>query len=364
MAVTVMWLTGRIGYDKYVQFISGSMSTGVFAFPARNTNDAFHGGRPENFELISREEIHGSRVVSLEPVNISGRLYFHYLSPGISNLNVDARMEALLAGNRPANKVHTRIMAIINTTPDSFYPGSRHMAPDKDVDRILDQKPDIVDIGGESTRPGSPQVSAAEEIERIRPVLDYVTSTSRIPVSLDTRHPEVADYFRDRIRILNDISGFSDQRMIHIAADGELQCVVMHMRGTPETMQTMTQYGDLIAETIKEIQERVIHLMDSGVASDRIIVDPGIGFAKDTAGNLEILRNIRSYRFGFPLLVGVSRKAFIGNITGRDVHGRLPGTIALTAYLASEGVDIVRVHDAAENSDAVKIIEALKNPGS
>ena len=104
--------------------------------------------------------------------------------------------------------------------------------------------------------------------------------------------------------------------------------------------------------------------MVSGVASDRIIVDPGIGFAKDTAGNLEILRNIRSYRFGFPLLVGVSRKAFIGNITSRDVNGRLPGTIALTAYLASEGVDIVRVHDAAENSDAVKIIEALKNPGS
>ena len=337
------------------------MSTGVFAFPSRNTSDPFHGGCPENFELISVEEIHENGVVPLEPVNIWGRLYFHYISREITNLNVDARMRALLAESRPASKVHTRIMAIINTTPDSFYPGSRHSVPDKYVDGILDQKPDIVDIGGESTRPGSAPVSTAEEIERIKPVLDYITSTSSIPVSLDTRHTEVADHFRDRISMLNDISGFSDQRMIQIAAESKLQCVVMHMRGTPKTMQSMTHYGDLIAETVKEIQERVIRMMDSGVEPNRIVVDPGIGFAKDTAGNLDILRNIRSYRFGFPLLVGVSRKAFIGNITGRDVQGRLPGTIALTAYLAAEGVDIVRVHDPAENSDAVKIIEALKN---
>ncbi len=361
MAVTVMWLPGRIGQDKYTQVISGSMSTGVFAFPARNINRAFQGGYPEKFELISVEEIHESGVVPLEPVNISGRLYFHYISTEISNLNLDARMGALLAESRPASTVHTRIMAIINTTPDSFYPGSRHSVPDRAVDSILDRKPDIVDIGGESTRPGSAPVSTEEEIERIKPVLDYITSTSSIPVSLDTRHPDVASYFRDRISMLNDISGFSDQRMIQIAAEGKMQCVVMHMRGTPTTMQSMTHYGDLVAETIKEIQERVIRMMDSGVEPNRIVVDPGIGFAKDTAGNLDILRNIRSYRFGLPLLVGVSRKAFIGNITGRDVQERLSGTIALTAYLAGEGVDIVRVHDPAENSDAVKIIEALKN---
>lgn len=340
------------------------MSAGVFAFPARNTKGNFHDGHPENFELISAGEIHDGAVIPLGALRISGKQYFHYITPEISGLNVDARIRALLAGSRPASQVHTRIMAIINATPDSFYPGSRHTVPDKDVDNILDQKPDIVDVGGESTRPGSLKVSAVEEIERIKPVLEYITSTSSIPVSLDTRHPEVADYFRDRISMLNDISGFSDQRMIHLAAESELQCVVMHMRGTPETMQTMTHYEDVTAETLKEIQERVIHLMDSGVEASRIMVDPGIGFAKDIAGNLEILRNIRSYRFGFPLLVGASRKSFIGNITGREVQDRLPGTIALTAYLASEGVDIVRVHDPAENSDAVKIMEALKNSGS
>ncbi|MEM0156983.1 MAG: dihydropteroate synthase [Thermoplasmataceae archaeon] len=340
------------------------MSTGVFAFPARNMHNTFYCDNIENFEVISTAEIHESKVISLGVLYISGRPYFHYLSQDISVFNVDARMQDMLHRRESANRVHTRIMAVINTTPDSFYPGSRHILPDSDLDIIIDQKPDIIDIGGESTRPGSLPVSASEEIERIRPVLDYVTSVSRIPVSLDTRHPEVANYFREKISILNDIGGFSDRKMVSIAAESDLQCVVMHMRGTPETMQNMTHYEDIVAETVKELQDRAINLMDSGVVGHRIIVDPGIGFAKDAAGNLEILRNIRSYRFGFPLLVGVSRKAFIGHITGRDVNGRLPGTIALTAYFASEGVDIVRVHDVAENRDAVKIIEALKNPGS
>ncbi len=340
------------------------MSTGVFAFPARNIYNNFHGSYLENFEVISTAEINESEVLSLGVLDISGHPYFHYLAHNVSLFNVDARMLDLLRRKENAGQTRTRIMAVINTTPDSFYPGSRHTVPDKDLDSIIDQKPDIIDIGGESTRPGSLPVCATEEIKRIKPVLDYLTSVSHIPISLDTRHPEVADHFRDKISILNDISGFADQKMVNIAAESELQCVVMHMRGTPETMQTMTSYGDIVAETVKEIQERVINLMDSGVGGHRIIVDPGIGFAKDTAGNLEILRNVRSYKFGFPLLMGVSRKAFIGHITGRDVNGRLPGTIAMTAYFASEGVDIVRVHDVAENRDAVKIIEALKNPRS
>lgn len=254
-----------------------------------------------------------------------------------------------------------RIMAIVNSTPDSFYPLSRHISADAELDRIIESRPDIIDIGGESTRPGSMPITVEEEIERITPVIDYITSSCSIPVSLDTRHPQVALRFIDRISIINDIGGFTDPEMVRVCSDHGKECIIMHMRGTPADMQQLTRYDDVVAEVSYFLQSRVMSLLAAGIVREKIVVDPGIGFSKDLGGNLSLLKNIESLRFGYPLLVGHSRKSFIGKITGKPVEERLVGTLAVSTYLAQHGVDIIRVHDPAEHRDALKIIQAIED---
>lgn len=256
----------------------------------------------------------------------------------------------------------TRIMGVINATPDSFYPGSRiEKGNMSQVDRMLDQKPDIIDIGGESTRPGSLSIGHEKEISRIYPLLEYVSGCSNIPISIDSRNPETVLKCLDfRIDYINDISGFSNPSMVNVAAETGLKSIVMHMRGTPENMQKMTEYDDLVMEINSFLLDRIDRMLAAGVNPENIITDPGIGFSKTYQGNLEILRNIESFRGPFPLLVGTSRKTFLGHITGKDVNNRLAATIATSAYLAGKKVDIIRVHDVGENRDAVKVIGILQ----
>jgi dihydropteroate synthase len=253
-----------------------------------------------------------------------------------------------------------KLMAIANATPDSFYPGSR-VSTAGDLEDIINSKPDIIDIGGESTRPGSDEVPYEVEIERVKPIVEYLSSTTKIPLSLDSRHPQTVKKFAEQIEYINDISGFSSEDMIATAKDFQLNCIVMHMRGTPADMQSSTHYDDIVAEIVDFLSNRVINLMQYGIPINRIIVDPGIGFAKDLWGNLSILRNVKSFRFGPKLLVGTSRKGFIGKITGEEVSGRLPGTIATSVYLALKGVDILRVHDLRENRESIDVLSAIFN---
>ncbi|MCY0851561.1 MAG: dihydropteroate synthase [Thermoplasma acidophilum] len=257
-----------------------------------------------------------------------------------------------------------KIMGIVNATPDSFYPGSRVLGHSDLVFKIIDEKPDILDIGAESTRPGSKGIDPSTELERLIPVVKMVRDYSDIPISIDSRHPSVIDgLIKYEINYINDISGFTDRRMIDIAKDSGLNCIVMHMRGTPENMQSMTAYDDIIYDVAGFLANRADELLKNEIGFDRIILDPGIGFAKDIKGNVDILRNIKSFNVGFPLLVGTSRKTFIGTITGQKVENRLAGTIGTSIYLAENRVSILRVHDVKENRDALTTYLVLASQG-
>lgn len=273
----------------------------------------------------------------------------------------EEKISSMFFASTEKSGISTKIMGILNITPDSFYPGSRIVGRDMArVDRMLDEKPDIIDIGGESTRPGSSPVNHEKETARIYPVLEYVSNCSNIPISIDSRNPETVLKCLDfRVDYINDISGFANKEMIKIASETGLNSIVMHMRGTPDNMQTMAEYDDIVMEINSFLFERISEMLSAGVKPHNIIVDPGIGFSKTYHGNVTILRNIESFRGAFPLLVGTSRKTFLGHITGRDVNKRLAGTIATSVHLAEKHVDMIRVHDVAENRDAIKVAGIL-----
>lgn len=266
----------------------------------------------------------------------------------------------IFAGAGPGHSAPS-LMAVVNATPDSFFPGSRIGSNlTRDVDLILDQRPDIIDVGGESTRPGSTRIAPEEEIRRIKPVVEYISESSSIPISIDTRNPETAErMLAYRYAFLNDVSGFSDHGMTRIAVEHDLECVVMHMRGMPDTMQKDTEYVDVISEIIEFFFRRVSEMVEAGVKPGRIILDPGIGFGKNYDGNLKIIRNAHCFNLGFRTLFGTSRKSFLGTATGSIVDNRLGGTIATSVYLMKESIDILRVHDVSANRDALRVYSEI-----
>ena len=348
------------------------------AFPVRNsvreklgTSDSCKG-----IEIFTDRKIESRSALHLGAEDFYGEVKQHYFIEGKENdieeiLNSSGISEyisgKLAERMRPEKGVRKfripKIMAVANATPDSFYAGSRLDSGNSLLDSLLDSRPDIIDIGGESTRPGSKELSVGEEISRIEPVLNRVQSTSSIPVSLDTRHPEVLEHFADRVQYANDISGFRDERMIKVASEYSLKCITMHMRGVPSNMQSDTAYVDVVPEVLSYLVESAEELESYGVRKEDIFIDPGIGFSKDFQGNLELLSGISSFEVGYKTLVGASRKSFIGKITGEETQGRLSGTLAVTAYLAFRGVDIIRVHDPKENMQLLKVLKAV-NDGS
>ncbi len=256
------------------------------------------------------------------------------------------------------NKKKTSIMGILNATPDSFFPGSR--VNEKNIYNMLDEKPDIIDLGGESTRPGSIEIDPETEIKRLEPVLDILKSYD-IKISIDTRHYNVIESILKKYEIdyINDISGFIDKRMIQIAKEYKKGCIVMHMRGEPQNMNKFTDYDDIFFEINTFFFDRIKSMLNSGIEPENIIIDPGIGFSKTAEQNIELIKSPWSFLFGFNLLYGTSRKSFIGKFTKTDVNKRLGGTIATSIYLAMNGVDILRVHDVIENRSAIDIYKML-----
>ncbi len=344
------------------------------AFPVRRkTKEAFGlNNLASGFEILTDRQLDNSAIKHLGKMNFNGSVKHHYFiekdSPDLGHILERAGIEGSLAENLSRisecteKKPHFKmplVMAVANATPDSFYPGSRLEESGSLLDRLIDAGPDIIDVGGESTRPGSNELSIQDEISRVGPVLDYIVSSSRIPVSLDTRHPEVLEHFSDKVQFANDITGFRDNRMVKIAAEASLKCITMHMRGTPSDMQSRTDYVDLVPEVLAYLAESASNLQNAGIRSSDIVIDPGIGFSKDFQGNLEILSEIQSFSVGYSTLVGASRKSFIGRITGEDTEGRLPGTLAVTAFLAGKGVDIIRVHDPKENIQLLEVLKAV-----
>lgn len=257
------------------------------------------------------------------------------------------------------------IMGILNVTPDSFSDGGSFFDPHKAVEKALKMEAegaDIIDIGGESTRPGAPAVTADEELRRIMPVVEQLAGRLSCPISLDTWKSEVAqEALAAGVEIINDISGFSfDPAMAALAARTGAGAVLMHTRGTPATMQQCTDYEDLMGEVSAGLNRSLDVALAAGVERERIVIDPGIGFGKSVDGNLEILRRLREFTtFGVPLLVGTSRKSFIKKTVRQDVGGRLMGTAATVALAIANGASIVRVHDVCEMREVADMAHAL-----
>lgn len=258
--------------------------------------------------------------------------------------------------------MNPKLMGVVNVTPDSFSDGGLFLDPDAAIAHgreLLDQGADILDVGGESTRPGAKAVTAEEELARIEPV---VAGLSDSTVSIDTSKLSVAEAALDAgASIVNDVTALRrDPEIAALCADRDAGLVLMHMRGDPRTMQEDPIYDDVVSEVKAFLAERLEAAVAAGVAEERIWLDPGIGFGKTLDHNLELLRRLGELReLGRPLVIGTSRKSFIGKVDGSAVDDRLGGTIASSILALAEGADVLRVHDVAEATQAVKVASAI-----
>ncbi|MET0403429.1 MAG: dihydropteroate synthase [Cystobacter sp.] len=262
----------------------------------------------------------------------------------------------------------TYVMGVVNVTPDSFSDGGRFLRADDAVAhalRLAEAGADVLDLGAETTRPGSQPVAASEQLARLMPVLEGLRARTDVPLSVDTTRAEVArEALRAGAVLVNDISGFRfDPALARVTAEAGAACCLMHIQGTPETMQHAPRYADVVDEVLDFLDESVARALAAGIPRERILVDPGIGFGKTLGHNLFLLRRLGELRvLGLPLLVGTSRKGFLGTLTGgRPVEQRLAATLGSVAALAARGdADFVRVHDVAEARDALAVVEALR----
>jgi dihydropteroate synthase len=256
------------------------------------------------------------------------------------------------------------VMGILNVTPDSFSDGGRFTAPSvalERAERMVEQGAAIIDIGGESTRPGASDVGEREEIERVVPVIEAIRDNLDIPVAIDTSKPGV---MRAAVgagaALVNDVRALRVAGALEAAAELQKPVCHMHMQGQPRTMQQAPRYDDVVAEVTQFLRERMAECVKAGLGQDLLVLDPGFGFGKTPANNIELLANLRQLLgIGRPLLIGVSRKSTLGAITGREVDQRLPAGLAAAVMAVERGASIVRAHDVAETVDALRIAAAV-----
>jgi len=261
----------------------------------------------------------------------------------------------------------TYIMGILNVTPDSFFDGGKYINFKKAVERglqLAEEGADIIDIGGESTRPGAEPLSVDEELKRVIPVIENLSKKINIPISIDTYKAKVAEEaINAGATIINDISGLRfDPQMPYIASKYDTPVVIMHIKGTPKNMQINPVYDALIPEITEYLRNSIVIAKNAGVKENNIIIDPGIGFGKKPEHNLLIIKNLKEFaNLGKPILIGVSRKSFIGKILDdAPAEQRLEGTMAAVAVSVINGANIVRVHDVKETVKVVKVVDAIR----
>lgn len=274
--------------------------------------------------------------------------------------------QKLMLGTCALRLGKTRVMGIVNNTVDSFsgdgLRGDTAMAISQGESMFV-AGADIVDVGGESTRPGATPVSSALETSRVVPVIEGLARTHPGRISVDTMKPEVAEAaLFAGASVVNDISGLRHDAMIELVAEHDAGVIIMHMKGEPRTMQVNPRYKDVVKEIMSFLKERVSAAEDAGVTPRRIMIDPGIGFGKTVEHNLEILARLRELKsLGKPIVVGASRKAFIGRLSGAETAERLPGSIAVAVLAAMGGADFVRVHDVPETVQALRLEQAIRS---
>ena len=263
------------------------------------------------------------------------------------------------------------IMGIVNATPDSFYEPSCSTSFEKNLDRALAlaaEGANMIDVGGESTRPGSSYISEEEELERVIPLIEAIRKRSAIPISVDTRKAAVMKAaFKAGATLCNDISALTDDPALGtLIAEEEGAVVLMHKRGTPSVMQQhIPQYRNVVTEVRDYLEERAAYALSCGIARERIIIDYGIGFGKTTEDNYRLVAESAYFTgLGYPLLVGLSRKSFIGAVTGGSPEKRLAGTLAATMYAVRQGASLVRVHDVAATRELLLVLKELQKYGT
>ena len=273
-------------------------------------------------------------------------------------MNIVERTIELLHSNQPV------IMGILNVTPDSFSDGGRFIAKEQAVARAMEmqqQGADIIDVGGESTRPGAESVSIDQELDRVIPVIEAIRQHSQIPISVDTSKPEVMRAaVATGASLVNDVFALRAPGAVEACAELAVPVCLMHMQGEPRSMQQHPQYQDVVAEVSEFLLQRAQACIDHGIARQHIMLDPGFGFGKTTSHNLQMLANIRVFcDLDFPVLVGISRKSMLGAILDRPVEERLSGSIAAVVLAQQRGARLFRVHDVAETVDALRLCEAV-----
>jgi dihydropteroate synthase len=255
-------------------------------------------------------------------------------------------------------------MGVVNVTPDSFSDGGSYLDPEAAVAHGVALSPwaDILDVGGESTRPGSEAVTVEEELDRVIPVIKRLATETDVPVSIDTRKAEVAGAsLENGARIVNDVTAGRDPRMFEVVRDAGAGMILMHMHGEPKTMQEDPLHDDVVAVVHRELAARLEAAVAAGIPAEFLAIDPGLGFGKTAEGSLRLMRDIDAFLdLGRPVVVGPSRKSFIGRSLGdRPVDQRLYGTVGAASYLASRGAHVVRVHDAEEVSEALRVVDTI-----
>jgi dihydropteroate synthase len=303
-----------------------------------------------------------SEVVALKRTGEPKLLSAHALPE-----DVVARLTTPRAAIAGMEMARPNLMGILNVTPDSFSDGGRYLDPDAAVAQARNMAAagaGIIDIGGESTRPGAQTVPTEEEIARVAGPIASVTSGLGIPVSIDTRKTAVAEAALEAgAALVNDVSGFTyDPDLAPLCADRHVPVCVMHAQGDPQTMQTAPRYEDVRFDVYDFLDQRVTYLEALGIARSRILVDPGIGFGKTLDHNLTLLRDISLFHgLGCPILLGASRKKFIGTLSGADIADtRMPGSVAVALHAATQGVQVLRVHDVKETRQALALWRAIE----
>jgi dihydropteroate synthase len=259
----------------------------------------------------------------------------------------------------------TRVMAVLNVTPDSFSDGGRHVRAEQAVEsalRMVEAGADLIDVGGESTRPGADPVGAAEEADRVLPVIEGIRRQGEARLSVDTAKAAVARQALEAgADLVNDVTALGDPEMLPLLVRRGAPVALMHMRGDPRTMQRDTSYDDLTGEVASFLSQTAETAVAAGLSSDKILIDPGIGFGKSVEGNLAILRWLPALaRLGQPILIGASRKAFIGATLDLPVQDRLEGSLAVAAYAAMQGAHVIRAHDVTATIRTVRMIDAIR----
>ena len=266
-------------------------------------------------------------------------------------------------GNSRFDLSQPLVMGIVNVTPDSFSDGGLHLQRDAALahaHKLIAEGADILDIGGESTRPGAQPVSIQQELDRVMPVIEGLKGVP-VPVSIDTCKPEVMlAAIAAGAQMVNDINALQDPAAMNAVAAGRVSVCLMHKQGDPQTMQQQPQYQDVVTEVSAFLCERVAAAKAAGVGHDRIVIDPGFGFGKTLAHNLSLLQELKQLtELGVPILAGLSRKSMLGALTGRDTGQRLPASIAAGLIAVQRGANILRVHDVGATVDALKVLNAV-----